>query len=1022
MVLELYKFSQSRPYPETWLKKIAECYKNPETYKVGEKSWIDFIMFSALDEARKTILGLIEETADAQEIISSQVIPDAVLAKDWNEKLTATFEADKKIFKSVLNFADDWDKLREKLSEDFKWITFSSPKKLPADLDAIKTMLQKDIRDKYKNKFKDLKSFISVSKADVLAEIEDVAESVEQLVNVTLDFEEAFSKAKRDHGIIDFDDMEHLALKIFDTDKRTAKIYRDKFKVIMVDEYQDTNDVQETIISKIVRDNNFFAVGDVKQSIYKFRNAAPENFLLKYKTYPTLDNSERIDLSKNFRSRKQVVDSVNAIFRKIMTEKAMEIEYNKDAELNFGAVESYPPAKNTFNEKSEFLIITQEKNSKSKTSDDTTETETETETENLSNLEKEIQLIANKINLMRNSKKLVWDGDKKIYRPLEYKDIVILLRATEGKATKIVDILHDNNIPAYAEDKGGYFKAKEIQTILNLLNLLDNVRQDIPLAAVMLSPIGGFSAEDLAKMRFDNRNDELFILVNVCAMGNDELGQRCLEFLRKINHWRELSRQVSVPELLTTIYRETGYYDYFDNPAGKIPQANLRILIDRAAEFETTAYRGLSRFIQFIKKIRDLGNDLSAARTLGENEDVVRVMTIHKSKGLEFPVVFVAELGRQLKDQDLGGAIVSHRNLGIGICRTVEDNSGVKRFPIFAKKVLEKKMRLESLAEELRILYVAFTRAKEKLFLVGTCTKKILDKYKNFNAETISVQKIQNATTAMDWLLMSVDKNCFDIETFDKVEKLKDVKVETVEEVEEVAEEISAEIEKAESSPLENIPAKLSVTELKRRINAEEDLNISAIYRPAQNIYRRPKFIQEVAITGAEFGTLMHSVMQHLNLAEKLDAKNISVQIDEMVGRELFTVEEGELLKNKSANIEKFFASSIGKEILSAQRIYRELPFSHYIDAGTIPTKQFAQAAGEKIFVQGIIDLLFQNSAGDWILLDYKTDKNNSDEHFQAEYREQIKFYVRAVEKILNLKICKKYLYLLGAGRLIAME
>ena len=534
-------------------------------------------------------------------------------------------------------------------------------------------------------------------------------------------------------------------------------------------------------------------------------------------------------------------------------------------------------------------------------------------------------------------------------------------------------------------------------------------------------------AEDLAKMRFDNRKDELFILVNVCAMGNDELGQRCLDFLKKINRWRELSRQVSVPELLTVIYRETGYYDYFDNPAGKISQANLRILIDRAAEFEQTAFRGLSRFIQFIKKIRDLGNDLSAARTLGENEDVVRVMTIHKSKGLEFPVVFVLQLGSKINSKDLSKNIIAHRKLGIGVCRVLEDNAGIKRYSTFARKVLIEKMRVENLAEELRILYVAFTRAKEKLFLVGTCTQKIFDACSEIAAtKNISTQKIQSINKAIQWLLMAKDEEAFKVEVLsaDKVSKIS-VENNLTEQEETRAEEenISTELEKAESSPLENIPAKLSVTELKRRILAEEE-NLSADFKAVaefKKIYRRPKFIQQTSLTGAEFGTLMHSVMQHLDLTKNLDAKNISAQIDEMVGREIFTVEEGETLKAKSANIETFFASAIGKKILSARRIYRELPFSHYIDAEKIQAETFQKAVGEKIFVQGIIDLLFQDSAGDWILLDYKTDKNNTDEHFQTEYREQIKFYVRAVETLLNLQISKKYLYLLGAGRLVEM-
>ena len=998
-------------------------------------TWIDFIMSTAQEEAQKIISGICENFSVAYEIAAAQIIPDAKLAQDWS-KAVELLDAEKNMFFDIKKSSNDWEKLLAKLSAEIKFKSFPTPRGFPADLKPMKDSITA-IRDDCKKKFQDLQKFVSMSRADVLAEIEDVAESIRQLVTVTIDFEKEFSAAKRERGIIDFNDMEHLALKIFNSDKRTAKIYRDKFKVVMVDEYQDTNDVQEEIISKIVGENNFFAVGDVKQSIYKFRNAAPEIFLRKYKSYPTLENSERIDLSKNFRSRRQVVEAVNSIFKKIMTEDAMEIEYDKDAELNFGAVESYPPAENSFDEKAEFLIITQEsskKNPAQNANAPATPTTpapvpaTANNDDDLDNLEKEVQLIANKINSMiKAGGKKVWDGEKKIYRPLEYRDIVILLRATTDRATKISDILHENNIPAYAEDKGGYFRAKEIQTILNLLNLLDNVRQDIPLAAVMLSPIGGFSAEDLTKMRIGDRKDELFILVTVCAMGNDELGLRCLDFLRKINRWRELSRQVSVPELLTTIYRETGYYDYFDNAAGKIPQANLRILIDRAAEFEKTAFRGLSRFIQFVKKIRDLGSDLSAARTLGENEDVVRIMTIHKSKGLEFPVVFAMHLGKKFNTLDLDETIIAHRNFGIGVCKAVEDSTGIKRFQIFARKVLAKKMREEILAEELRILYVAFTRAKEKLFLVGSCAKKDFDKYTELSAtEKISTHELQDVNNAMAWLLMAKDEKFFDVETFDNatISKSADAEVEEKISVEVEEEKISHEVEKAESSPLENVPAKLSVTELKRRILAEEE-NLSADFKAVaefKKIYRRPKFIQQTSLTGAEFGTLMHSVMQHLDLTKNLDAKNISAQIDEMVGREIFTVEEGETLKAKSANIETFFASAIGKKILSARRIYRELPFSHYIDAEKIQAETFQKAVGEKIFVQGIIDLLFQDSAGEWILLDYKTDKNNTDEHFQTEYREQIKFYVRAVETLLNLQISKKYLYLLGAGRLIEMN
>ena len=1033
IVIELHKFSQSRPYPEKWLKSLVDCYENPQNFflESGE-SWLDFIMNFAEEKARELADKIFEKSQDVKNKAAVQNFSDYDLStktlqkyRDNWEKIFNIVDAEADFLADIAKSKDDWDEMRVKLSKQFQFVTYPSTK-FPENVQEVKDEMR-DIRSDYKNNFDELKKLVIASKAEILSEITETAKSVRRLAEITIDFDKAFSAAKRERGIIDFNDMEHLALKIFNEDEHTADFYREKFKVIMVDEYQDTNDVQEEIISKIVNENNFFAVGDVKQSIYRFRNAAPEIFLRKYKDYPNCDNSERIDLSKNFRSRRQVVDAVNAIFRRLMTEEAMEIEYNKDAELNFGAEENYPAGQNTFDEKAEFIIITQEGGQKN-FSDDSENLSSEKDFESLNRLEKEIQIVAENINSMIKSGKKVWDSDKKIYRPITFKDIVILLRSTDGKATKIIDVLHANNIPAYAEDKGGYFRAPEIQTMLSLLNILDNSRQDIPLAAVLLSPIGGFSAEDLAKLRIDDRKSDLYTLISNCAEGSEKISIQCREFLQKINRWRELSRQISVPELLSTIYRETGYYDYFNNAAGKIPQANLRVLIDRAAEFESTAFRGLSRFIQFIKKIRDLGNDLSSARILGENEDVVRVMTIHKSKGLEFPVVFVVQIGKQFNFQDLSNSVIAHRNLGIGICKIIEDDSGIKRIPTFARKIIERKMRAESLAEELRVLYVALTRAKEKLILIGTGGKKDnLEKIpENFGSGYIPTSNLQSVNNALTWLMMikATAEKFIDYKYIDS-ENIFKVVGEKISADKEVEKKISHAVEKAEISPLASIPAKLSVTEVKRRINEAEEENFAAapFASQAELFYRRPKFILESAITGAEFGTLMHSVMQRLDLKKNLDAKNISAQIDEMVGKEIFTVEQGEVLKTKSRNIEKFFSSPIGQRILSAKKIYRELPFSQSIDAATIGAVEiFAKASGEKLFIQGIIDLLFQDSAGNWILLDYKTDKNNSDEYFQREYKEQIKFYVSAMETLLNLKISEKYLYLLGAGRLIRMS
>ena len=845
----------------------------------------------------------------------------------------------------------------------------SGGRKIPSELEIYKENL-KNLRNNYKEKILNLREKVfTATTEEIISEMQNLAESVRQLVQVTIDFDNAFSAAKRDKNIIDFGDMEHLTLKIFNENPAAAESYQNKFQVVMVDEYQDTNGVQEEIISKIVSPQNFFAVGDVKQSIYRFRNADPTIFLDKYKNYPQLENCERIDLSTNFRSRQSVIDAVNFVFENLMTEKKAEIDYDEDAKLNLGA--NYPAGKNIFDDKAALSIINL---NKTKVEDDNAP--------DFDKLEIEIQLIADKINALIRAGYNVWDNDLNAYRPLEFRDVVILFRSIDRAAAQIVEILQKNHIPAYAADKDGYFKANEIQTILCLLKILDNARQDIPLATVLLSPIGGFTAEDLAQLRINDRKSELYDLI--CT------DIKFLAFLQKINRWREIARQVSVPELLNIIYRESGYYDYCAK-FGRIAQANLRMLIDRAAAYEKTAFRGLSRFIQFIRRIKELGNDLSAARTLSESENVVRVMTIHKSKGLEFPVVFVAGLGKKFNLQDLNNLVIAHRNFGIGIYNTAEN----VRVPTFARRVIAQKIKFETLAEELRILYVAMTRAKEKLFLSGTVNDE--------NALNKSSDKIN---CPLDWLLQLENlDDAFNFEVIDAANiQIADEKIsETVEE------KTVAKIEKL--PPLVNIPAKLSVTELKRRvIEIEEFDNFDA----KNYTYQRPNFLQKQNISGAEFGTLMHSVMQHLDFGGDLTRAGIIRQIDEFVTAQIISTEHAALVKRNTKSIANFFNSDIGKKAILAQEIYRELPFSFFVEAEA--TKVFN--GNEKILVQGIIDLLFKHG-GKWFLVDYKTDRDNSDEYFRQEYHEQIKYYVQAMETSAKIKIDAQYLYLLGAGRFI---
>ncbi|MBQ7705479.1 MAG: helicase-exonuclease AddAB subunit AddA [Selenomonadaceae bacterium] len=963
LIIKLHSFSQSRPYPQAWLNSLAELYDAPENFKLDDgTNWLAALQQFALSQA---------EIAVNYAKIKSSSVKSQVDIIFGSQKINIGIKATESDYAQIKELAaafEDWDKLCEKL-QLLEFVRLDGAKKIPVELQDVKEEV-KIIRDSYKDKLKNLReNFVTNTTAEIISEMKNLADFVRQLVKITIEFDNAFAAAKRERNIIDFNDMEHLALKIFNENPVVAQIYRNKFNVVMIDEYQDTNGVQEEIISKIVRADNFFAVGDVKQSIYRFRNADPTIFLDKYKNFPALENCARIDLSTNFRSRRNVIDAVNFVFQNTMTEENYEIDYDEAAQLNLGA--NYPVGENILDDKAELLLIGESEKGKVESED------VEENAPEIDKLEIELQIIADKINSLLRAEKKIWDNDLNAYRKIEFRDIVILFRSIDRAAAQIVEVLQKNNIPAYAADKDGYFRAVEIQTILCLLKILDNARQDIPLATVLLSPIGGFSAEDLAKIRIVDRNADLYSLI--CG------DTKFQPFLEKINRWREIARQVSVPELLNLIYRETGYYDYCAK-FGRIAQANLRMLIDRAAAYEKTAFRGLSRFIQFIKKIKDLGNDLAAARTLSESENVVRVMTVHKSKGLEFPVVFVAGLGKKFNFQDLKEMVIPHRNFGVGILQPLESGARVNTF---ARRIISQKVKAEMLAEELRILYVAMTRAKEKLFLSGVS---------NSNSEKINCP--------LDWLLkLNLD------EVFDVI-KIDSVDLGSRQEAEGKREQIVSKAKPPEKLPaFENIPAKLSVTELKRRINEDEEVET---FTAEKNIYKRPNFLQKKEITGAEYGTIMHSVMQHLNFGGDLTRAGILRQIEEIIRAQIINPEHAEIIKRRAGSIANFFNSDIGKKAVLSKEIYKELPFSFYVDAKS--TGVFN--SNEKILVQGIIDLLFKYN-GKWFLVDYKTDSDNTDEYFQQEYRQQINYYAQAIEAVAKIKVDARYLYLLGAGRFI---
>ena len=1032
IILELYEYSRSQPNPKEWLKSLAASFDIAENVTLKDTIWyasamkhIGFSLDAAYDECKLNL-----ELA-----FDTQIKVDKI-EKDMYDVILPLAKAYK---------SGNWGKMFELLNPPDGTLFESIGN--PGKADRTAWNLLKVSRDEYKGALENLKKrYFFASEQELLDDLRSIKLSIETLVNVTVEFSEALNVAKHERGIIDFSDMEHFALEVL-SDNKIANALRKKYQAVMVDEYQDTNGVQEAILKKIADEEkaNFFAVGDVKQSIYKFRMADPSLFLDKYNKYPStkdyVENNEkaqrlsdcmRIDLSKNFRSRQEVLDSVNFVFERLMNAESMEIEYTEDARLYYGM--NYTTGIAGFlDSPTELYLI--EDNKKSSGDDEEAQN-----AEDVLSIEREAQIIANRIKEMISSNTQVYDKDENKYRTIKYRDIVILRRSKKNPAA-LMEVLQKNDIPAYAMGDETYFQALEIKVIVSLLTVLENARQDIPLAAVMLSPIGNFTAEELALLKIEKRREDLFTaLITASASSielnplnlSEELMNKTRVFLQKMNAWRELSRVVSVPELLSTIYRETGYYDYVGGlPEGVVRQANLRMLVDRAAAYEATAFRGLSRFLKFVSKIKELNTDLAVARTLGENEDVVRVMTIHKSKGLEFPVVFVIELGKKFNTKDESSALLlRHRTLGIGPYITLKNEP--LRYPTFARQVIAQKNLEEQKAEELRILYVAMTRAREKLILVGTKKGKEekYNKYQRYgNVDRIPGFAAQSANTFLDWLLLALSKETKCINVI-SVDANRVTIAEAVEkEVAEIKPDMSLLERKVSTLTSKSIPSKMSVTELKQRVEYDEGLTNNLIddydetkkemtvnEEDEEIIYRRPDFEQTKKLTGAEYGTLMHSVMQRLDLKRDLSAQGIKQQIDEMIKQKIFTVEQAGIIRKNNAA--KFFKSKIGQRMLASGEVYRELPFSRLIDAS-----RFFPNVDDKIFIQGIVDVLFRDGEN-FVLIDYKTDRIANGDDIAAElikekYKLQIELYSEAIEAILHKNISEKYLYMLSSDILI---
>lgn len=911
-------------------------------------------------------------------------------------------------------------------------------------------------------------------------------EPVSTLIDLTLDFRRRMAEKKQEKKVVDFTDVEHFALNILLKKEegeirpsRVALEYRQYFAEILIDEYQDSNLVQEILLSAVSGEEeghyNRFMVGDVKQSIYKFRLARPELFLEKYHSYLPADGKaynttvtgqeggfrRRIDLTRNFRSRPQVIEAVNDVFSRLMNEKTGGLDYDERAALYAGA--AYP--ENRGNE-SELILV--EKPGEAGEPKGRSNTLLSVQTETRPNARQaEAMAIAAKIRELRREF-TVTDREDGRLRPAEYSDMVILLRATSGWDEEFKTVLEEEGIPVYITSRSGYFGATEVQELLQLLRVLDNPRQDIPLFGVMKSVFGGFTEEEIALIRSGGRKCTLYEAAELFAAGEAEnaesakeaetskvakeaedagealegqehraLRERTAAFLHGIGEYRRCTVYMPVRELLTKLITDFDYLNYVTAlPAGGKRRANVEMLLTRASDFEKTSYFGLFHFIRYMEQLEKYDVDYGEAELLDENANVVRIMSIHKSKGLEFPITFVAGLGKRFNMQDVNRSLILDMDLGLA----TDYMDPVRRLKnkTLRRNVLMRKLREDSLAEELRVLYVAMTRAREKLILTASLENAAerWELVQRERSESLLYPDFIESGSYLDFLLPIVGNTCIRVTVLQEEElaagelrerlELGDRegrlamagKLADREALERLRERLQGRY------PFENLAGlytKTTVSELKIAAMADRD---EAAYHTFEEKEIQPYIPgfrrQEEKISGTVRGNAYHRVMELLDFERiMLSGDSEGIHQDQMLQElETFIKEEVESrrLREEYARavnrkkILRFLESELAYRMRRAQkcgRLYREQPFVMGISAARLG-EGFPDS--ESVLIQGIIDVFFEEEDG-IVLLDYKTDSVSSMKELWNRYETQLDYYSQAIYKLTGKPVKERILY-----------
>ena len=1046
IILRIFEFSRCVPFPKEWLDEKVENF-NIDEEDFSKTIWGKIILEKAKETKKEILINL----EDAKKLVENNVeLADcySLVMQDYDQI-------------ERINL-DNWDSLYLGVSS-VHFDEWSRKRKMEESSKEMKDKAKKS-RDEAKLIFtKELAPLVTCNSKDAIDDIKTMYPILKSLKELVLQFEEEFTKRKTEKNIIDFSDIEHLALKLLvnaDGSKTNiAKKY--DFEEVLIDEYQDSNLVQESILKSVSNGKNIFMVGDVKQSIYRFRQARPDLFLDKYSRYKKSVDDEtevkedtKIQLYNNYRSRSEILDLTNTIFENIMSKTLGEMDYTEEEYLNFSGSFEEPKIDCV----PELLIIERNTKTEEDSASDVNITDNNINSANLTVSNRNSANVtdnSSKNNIINNSEsridtesedeeilekavleaRLVAKRIKElILQGVKYKDIAILLRSTKVEAPIYEKELIEQGIPVFSDTASEFLESIEINTILSFLKIIDNPLQDIPLVAVLRSPIFGFTENELVQIRLNKEKVPFYK-----ALVNTET-EKVNNFLKMLNEFKKAEKELPLDELIWKIYSDTGYYHYVRlMPNGKLRQANLKKLFERAKDYEKISFKGLFNFITFIEKVVSKSS-MVEAKIIGENEDVVRLMSIHKSKGLEFPVVFLCGADKKINLQDIKEKIMLDQELGFGVNFINKENE----YSTLSKEVIKLKAKNEAISEDMRVLYVALTRAKEKLIIIAADKdveesienkKAEIEKYKSEKDKKMSPKITQKYIRFLDWIeavylynpsinlkMEIIDKSTLgkyepqekitnnidlsnmkiDKEKYDKVDKLLNWKYK-YNDIVEAPSKTSVTALKEENaksnSELDGIDSNsnLELNGTNKDINLKElDENNNIKLKENNSIKLKEFSIEKNSkeITGAKLGTLIHLALQKIDVS--------CSDIDELIESLKISKEEKQALEKNKSILENYIKSDIFMDLKKAKEIYKETPF--YMN---IPYKD----TDEKVLVQGVIDLYYIDEKENIVLVDYKTDRNIDENELTKRYKFQLNLYKQAIEKSLNKKVSKALIY-----------